>query len=171
MKKFLLSVTVIVASIGYALYQSTGASAAPATASSAASILMQNAAAVTVQNAQPSSAPPTPTQTAPAPTPVPTPAPKSTGQYADGTYTGSTVDVYYGYVQVQAVISGGKIANVAFLQYPSDRSTSRYINSQAMPYLIQEALQTQNANVNTISGASETSRGFRASLAAALAQA
>lgn len=40
-----------------------------------------------------------------------------------------------------------------------------------MPYLKQEALQAQSANVQGISGASDTSAAFQQSLASALAQA
>ncbi len=110
---------------------------------------------------------------APAPqqTPVAPPPSKPKGQYFDGTYTGASVDVYYGYVQVKAIIQNGRIADVVFLQYPSDRSTSRYINSQAMPLLKQEAIQAQSANVSGVSGASATSEGFVQSLADALSQA
>lgn len=117
---------------------------------------------------------PTPTPT-PAPTPVPpptsapAPAPQPTGQYKNGSYTGSPADAYYGTVQVKAVIQGGQISDVQFLQYPSDRSTSRYINSQAMPLLTQEAIQAQNANVSGVSGATATSGAFIQSLASALA--
>ena len=111
----------------------------------------------------------TPTQTTPAQT---TPAPtQPQGQYKDGSYTGPSVNVYYGNVQVKAVISGGKLTDVQFLQYPSDRSTSVYINSQAMPMLTQEAIAAQSANVSGVSGASETSAGFVQSLSAALTQA
>ncbi len=106
-----------------------------------------------------------------APAPTPTPAPKPQGLYRDGTYTGSQADAYYGIVQVQADIQNGKIANVTFLQYPNTHSTSVYINSQAMPYLTQEAIQIQNANVDIISGATDTSLAFQQSLASALAQA
>jgi uncharacterized protein with FMN-binding domain len=105
------------------------------------------------------------------PTPVQTPVAKPQGQFVDGTYTGSVANAYYGNVQVQAVISGGKLANVSFLQYPNDRSTSRFINQQAMPMLISEAIQAQSANVNGVSGASDTSGAFQESLASALAQA
>lgn len=111
---------------------------------------------------------PTPTPT-PTPTPAPAPKPKPAGQYKDGSYTGNSADAYYGYVQVKAIIFGGKITDVQFLDYPQDRGTSREINAQAMPYLTQEAIQAQNANVDTVSGATETSRAFRESLAAALA--
>ncbi len=119
---------------------------------------------------QPSKPAPAPT---PAPAPVATPPPvkKNTGQYIDGTYDGSVADAYYGYVQVRVSVSGGKISDVQFLQYPNDRGTSREINSQAMPYLIAEAIQAQNANVDIVSGATDTSYAFRQSLSSALSQA
>jgi uncharacterized protein with FMN-binding domain len=93
------------------------------------------------------------------------------GQYKDGVYTGDTVDVFYGNVQIQATISGGRIADVKFLQYPNDRQNSIEINSQAMPMLQSEAIQAQSANVDGVSGASATSQGFVASLGSALAKA
>ena len=107
----------------------------------------------------------------PTPAPTPAPAPRPAGQYADGTYTGSPGDAYYGMVQVQAVIQSGKLANVNILQYPNTHSTSIYINQQALPYLIQEAVQIQSANVNVVSGATDTSMAFQQSLASALGQA
>lgn len=90
------------------------------------------------------------------------------GRYRDGTYTGSTADAYYGNVQVSVTISGGRISDVRFLQYPNSHSASVYINQQAMPYLKQEALQSQNANVQIISGATFTSQAFAQSLQSAL---
>ena len=104
-------------------------------------------------------------------TPPPVTVPKKKGLYNDGTYVGSVADAYYGNVQVQAVISNGKIVDVQFLNYPQDRSTSRRINSVAMPYLTQEAISAQSANVNGVSGASDTSAAFKQSLSSALAQA
>lgn len=120
------------------------------------------------QAAPPPTSTPTPT---PAPTPAPAPAPTQNGRFKDGTYTGGVANAYYGNVQVQATVQNGQIADVRFLQYPSDRSTSLFINSQAMPYLKQEAIQAQSAQVNIVSGATETSLAFRTSLASALAQA
>jgi uncharacterized protein with FMN-binding domain len=121
------------------------------------------------------------TSSPPPPTPAPAQASGSSnppaqsaqpqGQYKDGTYTGSVADAYYGYVQVQATISGGRIANVTFLQYPNTHSTSIMINQQAMPYLQQEAIQAQSASVNIVSGATDTSMAFQQSLQSALAQA
>ena len=92
----------------------------------------------------------------------------SQGAYRNGTFTGPAVNAYYGLVQVQVVIQGGKISTVQFLQYPNDRRTSQQINSQVMPWLQQEAIQAQSANVNLISGATLTSEGFANSLQAAL---
>lgn len=116
---------------------------------------------------------PSPTTATPSPTTTTTkaPTPKPQGKYRDGTYTGAVADAYYGYVQVQAIITGSRITDVKFLQHPSDNRTSQSINNQAMPYLTQEAIQAQSASVNTISGASATSGAFIQSLKSALAQA
>lgn len=92
-------------------------------------------------------------------------------RFKDGAYTGPAVDAYYGLVQVKATITNGALADVAFLQYPNDRQTSREISAQAIPMLIQEAIQAQSASVDIISGATQTSEGFVQSLGAALAQA
>ncbi|MBA3789056.1 FMN-binding protein [Patescibacteria group bacterium] len=96
---------------------------------------------------------------------------KSIGQYVDGSYIGSVADAYYGNIQVSAVISGGKLTDVTFLQYPNDRGTSISINRQAMPILRSEAIQAQSAHVNGVSGASDSSTAFEESLAVALARA
>ena len=99
------------------------------------------------------------------------PPPQPQGEYIDGTYTGDPETGYYGTVQVQVTVSGGQLVNVQFLQYPNARSTSRFLNGQAMPILWQEAIQAQSAKVDVISGASDTSASFRQSLASALSQA
>jgi len=90
------------------------------------------------------------------------------GKYRDGAYTGPTINAYYGLVQVQATVQNGRLTNVVFLQYPNDRRTSIQINNYAMPYLQQEAIQAQSANVNLISGATLTSQAFYYSLRSAL---
>ena len=100
-----------------------------------------------------------------------TPTQSTSAQYKDGSYTGSSADAYYGYVQVRVTVSGGKLTEVAFLQYPNDRDTSRMINAQAMPYLKQQAIQAQSANVDGVSGATDTSQAFVQSLSSALQQA
>ncbi len=95
----------------------------------------------------------------------------TTALYKDGTYTGDVTDAYFGNLQVQAIVTGGKLTDVKFLQYPNDRDTSTQINTQAMPYLKAEAIAKQNANVNIVTGATQSSEAFNVSLASALVQA
>lgn len=173
-----LSIGIIIISIGYALWIHTGGTPslveAPTLQSSstsykkAATELSQTLSQITASTtpASPSvpSNPPIPV----VPTPVPV-AQKPKGQYADGSYSGSVEDAYYGSVQVNAVIQNGAISDVQFLQYPNDRQNSRYINSQAMPLLKQEAIQAQSAQVSGVSGATFTSQAFIQSLSSALA--
>ena len=105
-----------------------------------------------------------------APVPAATPA-QTPGAFVDGSYTGTAANAYYGLVQVQANVQGGKLASVKVLQYPNDRRTSRYINSQALPILQHEAISAQDANVDTVSGATLSSDAFINSLGSALKQA
>ena len=91
--------------------------------------------------------------------------------YKDGTFTGITEDAYYGNVQVKTVISGGKITDVQFLNYPHDAARSLAINTFATPNLRQEAIQAQSASVDVVSGATDTSNAFMQSLVSALTQA
>jgi len=95
----------------------------------------------------------------------------STGKYKDGTYAGSVADAFYGNIQVQVTISGGKITDVQFLQFPNDRRTSQMINSQADPLLAQEAIQAQSAQVSGVTGATASSGAFVQSMQSALQQA
>ncbi len=190
MKKTLISLFVILASAGYVAYQYLGGGSSSALATTSPAATTTQSPAASDQTAQTQAAPSTTSQptvatvqpttnttsdTTPAPAPVATPSPvpvtKPTGQYVDGTYTGSSADAYYGTVQVQAVISGGKLTAVKFLQYPSDRRTSQSINGSAMPALESEAIQAQSANVNAVSGATDTTQAFEQSLESALAQA
>ncbi len=92
-------------------------------------------------------------------------------RYKDGSYTGSVADAQWGYIQVKAIIKNGKITDVQFLQYPNERERSVYINSIADPQLTSEAIQAQSAQVDYISGATDTSDAFVQSLSDALAQA
>lgn len=91
--------------------------------------------------------------------------------YKDGSYTGSVADAQWGYIQVKAVIAGGKITDVQFLQYPNERQYSVQVNSFADPQLTQEAIQAQSAQVDIITGATDTSMAFMQSLSDALSQA
>ncbi|HUZ17296.1 MAG TPA: FMN-binding protein [Spirochaetia bacterium] len=95
----------------------------------------------------------------------------SSAGYTDGTFVGRREYAYYGTVQVEAVINGGNIVDVRFLDYPNDNGTSRYINSVAIPTLIREAVGAQGSRVNLVSGATYTSEAFHNSLHTALLQA
>jgi uncharacterized protein with FMN-binding domain len=98
----------------------------------------------------------------------PPPTADNSSAYRDGTFKGNAEDAYFGIVQVQATIQDGKITQVQFLNYPRDRRTSQQINSIAVPYLQEEAIQAQSANVDIISGATLTSDAFVRSLQSAL---
>ncbi|HLI52085.1 MAG TPA: FMN-binding protein [Thermomicrobiaceae bacterium] len=142
--------------------------------------------ASTTSQQQPT-APVTTSGPAPSPTPTlaPTPAPSSStassgasatssgasSAYTDGTYTGSVADAQWGYVQVRATVQKGKITDVEFLQYPDDRSRSIFINQTADPELSSEAIQAQSAQVDIITGATDSSQAFIQSLSDALSQA
>lgn len=91
--------------------------------------------------------------------------------YKDGSYTGSVADALWGNIQVQVTIKNSKITNVQFLQYPNERDRSVLINQYADPQLTSEAIQAQSANVDIISGATDSSEAFMQSLSDALSQA
>ncbi|WP_423184564.1 FMN-binding protein [Arthrobacter sp. NyZ413] len=95
--------------------------------------------------------------------------PGSSGSAAkDGTFDGSQIQTRYGTIQVQAVITGGKIADVVALQMTDVGFRSGEIDQQAVPMLRSEVLSSQSANVDTVGGATYTSEGYLNSLQAAL---
>lgn len=100
-----------------------------------------------------------------------TAADTSSSLYKDGTYIGSVADAQWGNVQVEVIIQQGKITDVPFLQYPNDRNRSVSINAYADPQLTSEAIQSQSANVDIITGATDSSEAFIQSLSDALAKA
>jgi uncharacterized protein with FMN-binding domain len=74
----------------------------------------------------------------------------------------------YGPVQVRVVVTGGRMTDVTAVQLPGGSTRSVQINGRAAPILRQEALSAQNATIDTVSGATYTSQGYRSSLQAAL---
>jgi uncharacterized protein with FMN-binding domain len=94
-------------------------------------------------------------------------APGPTTTTVSGRFAGSVVDTPYGPVQVQAVLSGGKLTDVTVLQQTSGGHSSQ-IDSYALPQLKSEALKAQSANIDVVSGATFTSGGYAQSLQAAL---
>src|ERR1700736_4928916 len=105
MKKFILSGAVIVAFIIYIWHAHSEQNAA--TVAAPTSLQQQNA----TSSGQPASS-----NTGTAAT--------TAGTYKNGNYTGTSADAFYGNIQVKVTISGGKIADVTFLDYPSDRGES-----------------------------------------------
>ena len=175
MKKFALSSLVIITFVIYAVLQKQKPASLAIASSSPWDIVMVVPSALPPVIAEPKpiiTPKPKPKPIpAPTPTPAPIPIPVAQGQYKNGSYIGSVVDAYYGNVQVAVSIQNGKIADVQFLDHPAGRSTSIQINNYAMPQLKTEAIQSQSANVHSISGATYTSAAFKKSLASALLKA
>lgn len=92
----------------------------------------------------------------------------SSSALKNGRFTGTAEQTRYGVIQVQVVVSGGKIADVQTPQLTAFDGRSQMINSEAAPILRSEVLQAQSASVDTVSGATYTSEGYIASLQAAL---
>ncbi len=167
LQKFAVSAFVVLSFLAYVVHeQLANANAAAGALAPGASPPSSDPLQNTPQQNTPQQAPSSP-QTAQGTSP--TPAAQSA--YKDGTYTGPSVNAFWGQVQVRAVIQNGKITNVQFLQYPSDRRTSVRINTTVIPYLQSEAVQAQSANVDFISGATLTSEAFMQSLQTALSAA
>jgi uncharacterized protein with FMN-binding domain len=92
----------------------------------------------------------------------------ASGTYKDGTYTGDAEDTIYGTVQVAAVINGGKIIDIKFLRMPGPEGHSKEVTAFAEDPLKQSTLNHQSANIDFVSGATQTSEGYVQSLQAAL---
>jgi uncharacterized protein with FMN-binding domain len=146
MKKLIIAAFVAIVFIAYSLYH-------------------QGEKSSTVTTTSTSDTPDTSTSS-----PANTTAPVATANvtYKDGEYKGDAADAFYGNIQVKATISGGKLTDVQFLQYPNDRHDSVEINQAAMPKLKQEAIQAQSANVSGVTGATDTYKAFVQSLGSAL---
>ena len=93
------------------------------------------------------------------------------GKFKDGNYTGPVTDAFYGPFQVRAIITNQKLSDIEFLQYPNDRPNSTEINERAMPFMEAEAIRSQSADVDIISGATQSTEAFILSLRSALDQA
>ena len=120
-------------------------------------------------SAGPGAAPPPPpgpaTSTRPPATRTSAPPPAPTGTH---TVNGESVYTEFGYVTVAITLSGTRIADVVAVELPSEHSRSVAINDRAGPILRQRALAAQSADIDTVSGATYTSEGYRESLQSAL---
>ena len=98
-----------------------------------------------------------------------TQAPATSPAAINGTFTGPSVFVNYGNVQVQITVVNGRITDAVAVKAPSGKN-DRYTN-MAVPTLKKQTLAAQSANIKGVSGASYTSYGWFTSLQGALAQA
>lgn len=103
--------------------------------------------------------------------PMTTTSSQPVGSSSAGTVTGPSVDTRWGPVQVKVTMDGGKITAVTVPVYPDGNRKDQEINDRALPILVQETLDAQSADIDTVSGATVTSEGYLESLQAALDQA
>ncbi|MGN9757786.1 FMN-binding protein [Streptomyces sp. SD31] len=88
----------------------------------------------------------------------------ASGSGSGGTVVkGSTLQTEKGPVQVQVTFQGTRITAVRMLQQPNHPQTTA-----AVPKLIAETLEAQSADIDTVSGATITSGGYKESLQAAI---
>lgn len=84
------------------------------------------------------------------------------------TVNGAAYDTRYGPVQVQITVRSGRITRADAIEYPQGEQRDQEINSYAVPQLDQETLDAQSAHIDTVSGATYTSDGYRQSLQSAI---
>ena len=87
---------------------------------------------------------------------------------ASSTVTGDEASTRWGPVQVELTVANGTITDVSVVQYPNGNGKDQQINARALPVLIQETLDAQNATIDMVSGATVTSEGYLESLQSAL---
>lgn len=85
----------------------------------------------------------------------------------NGTFTGPSVNVNYGNVQVKITVVNGRITDAVAVKAPTGKN-DRYTN-MAVPILKAQTLKAQSANIQGASGASYTSYGWFTSLQGAIA--
>ncbi|MEU4875350.1 FMN-binding protein [Streptomyces sp. NPDC021608] len=89
---------------------------------------------------------------------------------ASGAFTGAAVQTQYGTVQVRITVAGGKITKAEAVQAPKG-GTSDQKTELSVPKLNQEAVAKGSADIDSVSGATYTSEGYKKSLQSALDQA
>jgi uncharacterized protein with FMN-binding domain len=163
MKRVILSVAGTVVGVVALLSFKTHGQVATASGGLPSAAVSGTAAGGTATSPSSSAAPPNPAS------PRGSAATRSTSSSpTSASYTGVAEQTRYGIVQVKISVSGKKITNVGFAQLTAFDGRSQQINSDAAPILLQETLKAQNANINSVSGASYTSQGYVQSLQSAL---
>jgi hypothetical protein len=96
------------------------------------------------------------------------PVPSASTAPTTKTVAGDVAQTPYGPVQVELVISAGRITDVQSLQLPDSAARSRRLAQLAAPTLRSEVLSAQSARIDTVSGATYTSDGYAESVQYAL---
>jgi len=149
---------------------SSSSSTASASATTKATATKSAKPATTKSSGATAAATTAPTATAEATTAPATTAPATNSKTSiNGTFTGPSVFVNYGNVQVKITVVNGRITDAVAVKAPSGRN-DRWTN-MAVPILKAQTLKAQSANIQGASGASYTSYGWHTSLQGALAQA
>ena len=177
MRTLLSSLAVLTASVAYVAWQALAGGIARA-GNAVPATTQPPTAAPTWALAQPTAVPAQPTAVPAQPTAVPTRVPASptaatTGKGAlhDGTWTSDAIQTNWGPIQVEMVVENGRITDVASIQYPQSRSRSLQISRYALPIYAEQVVSMQNARVNSVSGATQTARGFQQAVQAAIQKA
>ncbi|HEX4105013.1 MAG TPA: FMN-binding protein [Rhizomicrobium sp.] len=89
----------------------------------------------------------------------------------DGDYLSDTQVYEWGDLQVKISVHGGQITGVQMTEYPDHRAESLQISQMASPLLGSEVIKTQQAKVDVVSSATDTSYVFRDAIASAIKKA
>jgi uncharacterized protein with FMN-binding domain len=88
--------------------------------------------------------------------------------YRTGTALGRPVQTDYGVVQVRVTTRGGRIVDVVPVRLPHEVEMDVVLSRTAVRQLALAVLDAQSADVDVVSGATYTSRGYLQSLQSAL---
>jgi uncharacterized protein with FMN-binding domain len=144
-------------------------SSASASSSSSSSVVATTKATAT-KSSKPVATKSSAGASAPATQAPATTAPPTTSKTSvNGTFTGPSINVNYGNVQVKITVVSGRITDAVAVVAPSGKN-DRWTN-MAVPILKAQTLKAQSANIQGASGASYTSYGWYTSVQGALAQA
>ncbi len=107
-------------------------------------------------------------------TAAPTPVPKQSTAAAssgsiNGKFTGTSVDIKYGFLQVQITVTNGKITDAQAVKTPDARNDRWTL--KAVPVLRAQTIAVNGNTLDNVSGASYTSYGWYTSLTSAMVKA
>jgi uncharacterized protein with FMN-binding domain len=91
----------------------------------------------------------------------------ATATGGNGTIDGNVAQTQYGNVQVRLTVSNGEITKAEAIQAPKG-GTSDQKTALSIPKLTQETVAAQSARIDSVSGATYTSNGYKQSLQSAI---